>query len=256
MHRAYTKIIRYGNFIELYEYEKAPEIMVRRSGRTREVDVDNKNLGTDGEDSLSEGQLGRRQDNARRVALVFRRLVSCNLSGPCPPLFITFTYKEEVTDITIGYQDYRSFMQALRYKYGETFKYICVPEFQKSGRVHFHTLFWGLPSELFIQERETRTIAMIWGKGFIDMKETDGNDKLSYYLAKYMAKAFKDSRLKNQKAYVASKNILRPIIDSGFFPAWPLLDDYLVDENNPEFDRSYDTKWLGNCRHRLFITAQ
>src|SRR5690606_27837965 len=104
---------------------------------------------------------------------------------------------------------------ALRNKFGKAFSYIAVSEFQKRGAIHFHALFWGLPAEVFSQERQTRTIALIWKQGFVYMKETDGNDKLSSYLAKYMVKTFTDPRLKNKKAYLASRNIKRPKIIAG-----------------------------------------
>jgi hypothetical protein len=246
----YRKIIRYGNHIEIYEYEREPQLMGRRRipRTSNDGDVD---LGTNRKDTLSERQLGKRRDNARRVAMVFRRLVASNLHGTNLPLLVTLTYKENIADIAIGYKDYRSFVQTLRYTFGKTFKYICVPEFQKRGAVHFHALFWGLPSELFIQERQTRELAGMWGKGFVYLKETDGHDRLSSYLAKYMAKAFSDPRLRNKKAYVASRNIDRPVIDSGPFSFSSIIDEYAT---NAELikDTEYDTNWLGTCRHRHF----
>jgi hypothetical protein len=246
----YTKFIKYGDNFEIYEYENEPSLVKRRR-RKRETNIDNKNMGIDGENTLSERQLGKRKDNARHASMVFRRIVISNLSGSELPVLLTLTYKENLTNITVGYKDYRSFIQALRNKYGKTFRYICVPEFQKRGAVHFHALFWGLPSEVALQERATRTLARIWGKGFLYLKITDGNNKLSSYLAKYMSKAFIDPRLKNKKAYVASRNINRPIVQSGIFMIWPVLDDY-VGNTNPESDKTYNTRRLGRCRHRLF----
>ncbi|HEV7423767.1 MAG TPA: hypothetical protein VGO21_01100, partial [Candidatus Paceibacterota bacterium] len=128
---------------------------------------------------------------------------------------------------------------------------ICVPEFQKRGAVHFHALFWGLPEEIFLQERKTRMLAGFWAKGFVYLKETDGNEKLSFYLSKYMAKAFIDPRLKNQKCYVASRNIQRPKVIVGASPLWPILEDYGI-TGEPLVDREYDTKYLGKGRYRLF----
>lgn len=245
----YTKIIRSGNNLEVYEYEKEPSIVGRRTGK-RKADPDNVDMGASGEDTLpKETSLGKRKDNARHATLAFRRIVLSNLSGTELPILITPTYKENMSDLATGYKDYRAFIQALRYKYGKAFKYICVPEFQKRGAIHFHALFWGLPSTLLSQERKTREIAMMWGKGFVYLKKTDGNDKLSSYLAKYMSKTFKDDRLKNMKAYTASRNISRPETYSGEFTFWPIIEEF---EQNGEVitDRSYDTKWQGPCRYR------
>ena len=248
----YNKFISYGNNLEVYEYEK--NIYVLRGAVKRpEKPVYNPDMGADGANPLPERKLGKRQDNARRASMVFRRLVSSNLSRVEFPLLITITYADNQTDIRQGYKDFTSFIQALRYKFGKNFRYISVPEFQKRGAVHFHALFWGLPFELFLSERKTRFLASLWGKGFVYMKETDGNEKLSFYLAKYMAKAFMDDRLKNQKAYVASRNCLRPYIVGGIENISWLIDDYIGTDIVAEIkEKRFMTEWLGECRFRHF----
>ncbi len=86
------------------------------------------------------------------------------------------------------------------------------------------------------------------------MKMTDGNEKLSSYLAKYMAKSFADRRLMHQKAYVCSRNLIRPQIHNCLsnFAMGVMLDEYEVDPSVPETDKSYDTHWLGKARHRIY----
>ncbi|GMU74247.1 MAG: hypothetical protein AMXMBFR44_4440 [Candidatus Campbellbacteria bacterium] len=249
---AYKKIIIYGNNLELFEFEKEPKPIPRRSRRSHGSTHASEDIRADGQDTLSKKQLGKRQDNAKRAHMAFRRIVACNLSGSQSPLLVTLTYKENETDIAVGYRDYKTFVQSLRYKYGKDFKYICVPEFQKRGAVHFHALFWGLPTEVYVQERKTRSLRRSWKRGHVFLKKTDGSNRLSFYLAKYMSKAFIDPRLKNKKAYVASRNIARPRFLSGTYPIWPILDDYQVQETSAEFDQEYETQWLGKCRHRLF----
>jgi len=70
-----------------------------------------------------------------------------------------------------------------------------------------------------------------------------------------MAKAFIDPRLKNQKCYVSSRNILRPRIITGV-PSSGLeivFNDLGIYENDkPLVDRTYSTSWLGEGRYRLF----
>ena len=255
----YNKIIKYGDYLELYEYDKNI-LKLGRSKRRRKKIIDDKDMGISGENSLSERRLGKRQDNARRASLAFRRLVGANLGSDsgqyARPVLITLTYGDNFTDLKGAYGHLSSFIQSLRYKYGKIFKYAAVPEFQKRGAVHFHALVWGLPSELLLSERQTRTIARTWEHGFVYLKETDGNEKLSFYLSKYMAKAFIDPRLKNQKSYVASRNMLRPVIQSGFSPVWPILEDYEIQNDTPLVDKTYGTKWLGKGRYRLFKTSK
>jgi hypothetical protein len=251
----YNKIITYGNTIEIYEYEKDIYKLASRARRDYEIDDVHVDVGDGGEDTLSrqenKAKMGRRADNARRAAMAFRRIVSANLCGGANPLLVTLTYKDNFTDLAGAYRHLTAFNQALRYRYGKTFAYILVPEFQKRGAVHFHALFWGLPEELFYSERETRILSEIWGHGFVFLKQTDGHEKLAFYLAKYFTKAYLDPRLKNQKSYVASRNVKRPIVQKGPFIISVVLDEFGIIEE-ALVDRTYNTKWLGEGRYRLF----
>lgn len=251
----YNKIISYGNTLEVYEYEKD---IVRLVGRTRRNDEDNDvhvGVGASRENSLSktdsENEVGKRSDNARRASMAFRRLVASNLGGSTLPILVTLTYRDNFTDLAAAYKHFTAFIQALRHRFGKDFSYTLVPEFQKRGAVHFHALFWGLPEELFLRERETRTLSEIWGKGFVFLKPTDGNEKLAFYLAKYFTKAFLDPRLKNQKSYVTSRNIKRPLEQKGPFYMPEVLEQFGATDE-PLVDRTYHTKWLGEGRFRLF----
>jgi hypothetical protein len=248
----YNKIIRYANTIETYTYGRHLPIRthIRRNRKSKVLRSD---LDDDGKDPLSSAEhKEKRQDNARRAALVFRRLVSSNLEGVEYPVLITTTYRDNQTDLRIGYRDFHSFIKALRHKFGALFRYIAVPEFQRRGAVHFHALFWGLPQDLCDTERHTRLIADTWSHGFVYMTMTDGNDRLSSYLTKYMAKSFTDPRLLNQKAYTCSRNIKRPIIQGGISSYG--VESYLEEcgAKDPVMDKSYDTHWLGQGRHRIY----
>lgn len=252
----YNKIISYGNTLEVYEYEKDIFRLVggtRRNHAPTDVHV---GMGTGGEDTLSdqgsEEKRAKRTDNARRASMAFRRIVSANLGGSSTlPTLVTLTYKDNFTDLAGAYQHLTAFIQSLRYRYGRTFSYILVPEFQKRGAVHFHALFWGLPEEVLLKERRDRTFFRLWGHGFVFIKHTDGNEKLAFYLSKYFTKTFLDPRLMNQKSYVASRNIKRPLVQKGPFIISYLLDEYGVTEP-PVVDRSYQTTWLGEGRLRIY----
>jgi len=247
----YNKIVISGDTFELYEYEKnlPPYQRIRRATK---VDTGRSVLGAGGGDVLSERELGKRKDNARRAKLAFERLVRSNLGGADVPAFVTLTYKENKRELGDAYGDFTSFVQALRYRFGQGFRYICVPEFQKRGAVHFHALVWGLPSELVSRERDTRFFASIWGLGFVDFYLTDGHEKISYYLAKYMSKAYVDSRLRGCKAFVASRNCLRPQTFSNLAPLWPVFDDYKLSTEAPVQERNFMTQWFGKGRYRLY----
>jgi hypothetical protein len=228
----------------------------RQTISSREGFVDGEDILSGGADTFSERErertLGKRRDNAQRSGMAFRRVVCSNLSTDENPLLITLTHKFNQTDISESNRLFKLFIQRCRIKYGRTFRYIAVPEFQRRGAVHYHALFWGLPTELYYRERETRELANIWRNGFTDIILTDGNEKLSSYLAKYMIKNLKDARLWNRKVYFCSRNIKRPIVVSGFETFAFIEKDYALDTITPVIDKKYDTQKLGEGRYRLF----
>jgi len=208
-------------------------------------------------DSLRQEQFeGKRKDNAARASMAFKRLILSNLGGADLPLLVSFTYNTHQGDIKQGYKDFSSFIQAMRYKFGKVFRYIAVPEFQKRGAVHFHALFWGLPADIAQTERSTRLVAGIWGHGFVDVVLTDGHEKISTYLSKYMAKSFIDYRLKNQKAYVCSRNLKRPEVSAGMNRATlELIMEELGVAGPPKVDKKYITAWLGEAHYKVYTLA-
>ena len=248
---AYFKAIIYGDNLELFNYEKNP-VPPRHATRRLKKRVELSNL-VEGVEPPNVLQIKKRQDSVRHAVLAFKRLILANLAGCLPPLFFTFTYSENQTNLGIAYKDFEAFIKRMRYKFGQDFSYIAVPEFQKRGSVHFHTLFWGLPSDLCKTERRTRLVASLWRKGFIDVIETDGNDKLSSYLAKYMSKSYADQRLYAKKAYRCSRNIVRPVVESPLAGSWFLRDvypQYFIDP--PCVDKEFLTQWCGKGRFRLY----
>jgi len=249
----YNKIIVSGDSFEIYEYEKNISGFVGVRKRRSQGEASQRLLASDREDSLQARQLGKRRDNAGRAKLAFARFVRSNLVGACSPALFTLTYKENETDLRKCYRDFTSFIQSLRYRFGGDFKYIAVPEFQKRGAVHFHALFWGLPEDVvFRQERQSRFFAGLWGLGFLYIRPTDGSERLSSYLAKYMAKAYTDPRLAGFKAYVGSRNCLRPNVMLDISPVWPILDDYGLSTALPVQEKRYVTQWLGKGRYRFY----
>ena len=211
------------------------------------------NVASSGEDSLQEGgSVGKRPDNARRASMAFRRIVSSNLGGgSASPVLVTLTYADNFTDLAGAYKHFSNFINTLRRKFGREFKYISVPEFQKRGAVHFHALFWGIPEEIFLHERENRLLRRIWGHGHVFDKRTDGASALAFYLAKYFTKAYLDPRLKNQKSYTASRNVKRPEVFAGNFNLQNVLFEMGV-QREPDVVRVYETKYFGEGKYQLF----
>jgi len=234
----YTKIVQSGNFLEIYEFEKS--LPQRRNNIRIRVK------------SRPNPDRRRRADNVRRLRGRFIRLIRSNLVGETPPVFLTLTMRE-VVSVKNAFRSFSRFSCALRLKYGRGIKYIAVPEFQKRDAVHFHALVWGFSDETINTERQTRTLAKLWREGFIDLIKTDGNIKLAYYFGKYMSKTLFDPRLKAQKAYVASRNVMRPVSLSDSM-AYRLIDEIwgIGDNSVADVERSYDTMWLGRCIYKAY----
>jgi hypothetical protein len=256
----YKRFIAYGRNVELYEYEKD---FIPFTGQKRRVERKPVLYGVAESGSVAfsveQERLGKRKDNAQRASMAFRRLVLANLAGVENPLLLTLTYAENFKDLRGGYCDFHSFMQVLRRRYGKVFKYIAVPEFQVRGAVHFHSLLWGLRFDQigklipFSQVGIRNLIdTPFWKHGFAFLKETDGHEKLSSYLVKYMAKAFISAELHNQKAYVSSRNCSRPVSVGGVVDIDYLLDEYVGVSPVPYEQKSYETTRLGLCKRSLF----
>jgi len=159
----------------------------------------------------------------------------------------------QVVPLREGYRAFTLFTQRLRRKKQSPILYIAVPEFQKRGAVHFHVLIWGLSDEEIIGERKTRELAQLWGQGFVDIRSTDGGDRLVGYLTKYMSKNLFDNRLRGQKAYTATRNLVRPVSLNSPFQVdsvkriWSLGVD-----NLPLTEKQYQTKFMGKCNYSVY----
>jgi hypothetical protein len=190
---------------------------------------------------------------ARRAKHNFFLLVQANIVGK-PPYLISLTYQEHLTDLKVGWKHFNAFIRQLRYRFGNEFRYLAVPEWQGNGRLHFHTLFWGLPEDLqyrpgLPEEVQNRIIARTWNRGFVDVVLTDGSPKLATYLSAYFSYSFVDEKMHGQQHYTASKNVFKPVIQKGLTP---LMLNYWKEENGikgvtPKFRREFDTKWYGTC---------
>jgi len=253
----YKKLIRYGEFVETYEYEK-PVLYHGRKGKRVQESLGMPSVPLCGEDleRQREQKNARRKTNIRNSVLAFKRLVLANLGPTSKPLFVSLTYAGITSDLREAREDFKSFSKNLHYRFGDQVRYICVPEWQKRGSIHFHALVWGLPLGLVKTERNTRLVASLWGKGFVDLKETDGHAKIASYLSKYMSKVFIDERLSGKKCYTTSRNIKRPIVEKNpimlMYNYGELLD--LPDLSTATLlqEKEYMTQWLGQAIYKKY----
>jgi len=78
-----------------------------------------------------------------RTRYTIYHLIRCNQERI--NIFVTLTYKENELNIKTAKQDFKLFIKRLNYETSSQSRYICIPERQKRGAVHFHCIFFGLP---------------------------------------------------------------------------------------------------------------
>lgn len=252
--KGHLKVVQSGKTVEVWQYEKE-HIAPRRQHVRKKKNRYRKRF--------------RSAYAAEQKKKTFERLVRTNLDFFGAPVLMTLTYKANMGDLKRGWQDYSHFMKRLRRALSKNvLRYIAVPEFQKRGAVHFHVLVWGVPLDYVKSERNTRLFADIWGHGFLDLHEADDRPQLAGYLAKYLSKTYLDDRLREQRCYGTSRNIERPATlksrsfdfkeptaagNRAFVPFFEEAVGFALDQDDSlEFQKRYDTKWLGTCEYRRY----
>lgn len=142
---------------------------------------------------------------------------------------ITLTYRENVIDVEQAWKDFAKFNRLMRWKYGKRWQYVCVPERQERGAIHFHMAVHGY--------YHVQTVRKLWrrvvGEGNIDIsyKGRSGRNwnakKMAGYLTKYITK--NDTVEFNKKRYSASSNIRPPVVRTGYLAVGLPMGSVLVD---------------------------
>lgn len=271
----YEKIVQTGDLIEIYTYEKQPA--VRRNGI---ISTYKRKRAVERRQRVPSVRY-RTKRSLYRAMVNFMRVVRSSLWQLGAPSFLTLTMRDLV-DLEHANRELSMFFQKLKRRH-KAVKYVCVPEWQKRGAVHYHALVWGLPMEMacvpskqfyrdsigklkrkhicedgYGCERQTRVLSHLWGLGFVDLFQTDGSYKISGYLAKYMYKTMADKRLAGKKAYSCSRGLIRPVVLNTigsvdiFKEIWEISDDVVVPDLTFIESRVYSTEWLGRANYRSY----
>lgn len=127
------KIIQCGNYIQFYIHDK--HYYVNEKGYEKLED----NLIIE-EKYIKDYKLNLKQiefKNLNRSKNNMTRLINTNIDKFTS--FLTLTFNEDITDLTIANKEFDKFITKIKRNYKE-FLYVAVPEFQKNGRIHYHML--------------------------------------------------------------------------------------------------------------------
>lgn len=149
----------------------------------------------------------RRADNLAVARRRIQRLISANMEawGEMPK-FVTYTFAENVTDISSANAEWLRYIRKARQAYGQL-RYLTVVEFQLRGAVHYHTIFFNMPYRRGLKHH----IAKQWGQGFVKVKALGKVNDIALYVSKYLTEDTSDERLAGKKAFFCSRGLHKPV---------------------------------------------
>ncbi len=219
------KLVICGNYVQVYNYEdykvknkkidkndlnlKRKDLNLFNNESESENENKNKNLNLKSSNEIE-------QRNIIRSKLECQRLAKSNIEDWRTFITLTFDPKtalEPMNNIVNANKRFHIFITKVR-RVKKDFKYICVPEFHKSGIVHYHLLSnieITDPTLMYNQEDNPKFKHIkYWTDGFTCVEVIKGDPKkIIGYIAKYMTKDI-DNRLFNKHRYLYSNNLLKP----------------------------------------------
>jgi len=195
--------------------------LITRSYPTGDVELTSLRLSSD--DSLKKGGGATRRNTSKDEMCESVLRKSCQraktqIRRKCLSLqadrLLTITFRKNETDIDLAWKKFKYFCTLMRWRYGERFQYVAVPEYQKRGAVHYHLAVRGW--------YHYNTVRRLWARasgdsgGNVDFTgivkrhgKTERNPrKIANYISKYISKA--DSVTFNKRRYSSGGKIEVP----------------------------------------------
>lgn len=131
----YLKVIDCGKYKQVYYYN---DLKIKKDKNIE------KNKKIDTTYLFKKENINKKEDkkyielkNLNRSKFKLERIIKAN--EDVFKTFITLTFEDEVIDIEKANKRFRYWRDTFQRNYKD-FKYVCVPEFQKNGKVHYHML--------------------------------------------------------------------------------------------------------------------
>lgn len=167
-------------------------------------------------------QATSRKDNKssiKRTMSNLRKLINTNITDYKKVIFVTLTYKENMTDPKQLYNDVRKFHQKLKIYLKNNnlpydFGYISATECQARGAFHQHNLyFFNTPAPYIPNDK----LQELWGKGFTKTKSLKNVDDIGMYLTAYLT----DLDLSEDIEKLTGKKVDKAIIKGARLKLYP-----------------------------------
>ena len=212
------KVVDCGEYSQVYVYNSKRRLTKNDDSdfSLKKIEV-NKIL-----DKLSNESVGKKESQAKseisqqniiRSKLSCQRLAKANISDWCT--FITLTFSDNVTDISYANHRFKDFIWKVR-RVKPDLKYLCIPEFQKRGAVHYHVLTnISMDDKIIYSQADNPRYKHVkyWNDGFTSVEAIKGDPKkIIGYISKYMTKDI-DNRLFSHRRYLYSQNLKQPKVN-------------------------------------------
>lgn len=237
------KIIECGKYVQVYQYLNKKASQKDKKEKTM---IDYDYLFTKREFTYSHDKKYIELKNINRSKFQLQRIVKSNET--IFKTFITLTFKEDkYKDIELANKKFNIWRRNIK-RLKSDFKYVCVPEYQKRGVVHYHLLTnidYNDSTLLSKEERRIYNKKSGWQigkdiKGWIyghNMAKKMDNINVVGYITKYMTKDI-DNRLWGKRKYLYSMNLNRP-------------KEAFIDSDRPnEYSKIYQVEMLYNQQYQ------
>lgn len=213
------KVVQCGSYIQVYHYLRN---RVKTPAKDDDIDLNLNSIDFDISDSKK--KIKTNISNNIELRSIVRSKLQCQRIAKANmehwKTFITLTFKENVKDIDYANKKFHNFITVIKRHYKD-FKYLCVPEYQKRGAVHYHLLTnLECATDLIpkrplkrLYNRDSKTWKELeyydlkyWNAGFSSAECVTGDvKKIIGYISKYMTKDI-DNRLFGHRRFFYSQN--------------------------------------------------
>lgn len=212
-----TKIIECGKYVQVYFFEN---VKSKHKNKPDEIDIDNLYKSKETYSKRNELKIIEYK-NINRSKFQLQRIVKANEDNF--KTFITLTFADNVKSIDVANKKFDIWRTKIKSIYKD-FQYVCVPEFQKRGAVHYHLLTnleiekvyqysrrnKELEAQLILPQKDKKSQYDVkyWSYGYSSVFSMKDINVIGY-ISKYMTKDI-DNRLYGRRRYLCSYNLNMP----------------------------------------------